>query len=176
MLYERICKQGMKKTISVAVSLILFVFLLAGCDALGASSKEPQIGKKTSAIWFDFTIKSIERVTSYSGYEASADHELIVVKIYEKNTFFDPIEMGTFDFYLDSESLEEYVWPLSPFAESMMPDDFVLDVKESAEYDMVYEVPVGLEDLQLLYTEIDEEGIESDTYALDVPKGTGSKV
>lgn len=117
-----------------------------------------EIGELYSTAWFEFTVKSIERVDSYAGYSPADDMQLIDVVINEKNIFEDEIPMGTFDFYIDENADAADYWvPLEPRDDTMMPEEFYLAVGESAEYHMVFEVPAEYNDLNLVYVEIDED-------------------
>jgi hypothetical protein len=82
----------------------------------------------------------------------------IVVK--ETNIFDESIPMGTFDFWVDSDSFDEYLMPLAPLNDTMMPEEFELAVDDSVTYHIIYEVPVDLADLRIFYTEIADDGSE----------------
>ena len=127
-----------------------------------------EVGKVYSAKWFDFTIESIEKISSIEGYSPEDGNILIKAVVTEKGTFEEPGPMGTFDFYLDSETFEEYVWAMPPLNDSMMPEEFDLDTNEIVKYTLVFEVPDGLDDLQLMYTEVDERDSVYATFVIDV--------
>ncbi|MDR1159752.1 MAG: hypothetical protein LBK69_03900, partial [Syntrophomonadaceae bacterium] len=86
--------------------------------------------------------------------------------IKEKGTFEEPVFMGTFDFYMDSSSFEEYVYPIDPINDSMMPLEFMLAKDQTVEYHMIYEIPGSTTDLQLMYTELDENEQDGATFTV----------
>lgn len=127
-----------------------------------------QVGKAYSTQWFTFTVKSIEKVDSYAGYTPAAGNELYDVLITETGTFEEASPMGTFDFYMDEDSFEDYIFPMDPLDDTMMPTDFMLDTDETVEYHMVYEVPTGLTGLRLMYTEFDDQDNEGVTFTINI--------
>lgn len=157
----------MKKKPTIFIALIISImFLVCACSTTDVVNTVAQmlngnvkgeIGKTYSTQWFEFTVKSIEKVDSYAGYEPENGFELYVALLNEKNTFDEEIPMGTFDFYLDAESFEEYIYPIDPLDNTMMPLEFTLNQSDVAEYYMIYEIPSGTEGLMLCYTEIDED-------------------
>ena len=128
-----------------------------------------EVGIAYHTQWFAFRVESIDRVSVYAGYRASSGYELIDVVVTELNTYGQSITMGTFDFYLDSDTFLDYAWPLDPRDDTMMPENFDLPKGEEVTYHMVYEVPVGLTDLVVCYTEINDEGDYGDTFTIPVP-------
>ena len=165
---------------TIAVTMV-FVFASCGGDKPGIVDEikhtvaqaikgniKGEVGKVYGTQWFEFTIESIEEVGSYAGYEPDDGGILVDVVITEKGTFDEPSPMGTFDFYMDSDTFLEYIWPLDPFDGSMMPEEFDLAKDEVVTYHMVFEVPEGLSDLVLMYTEWDEEESEGATFTINV--------
>jgi hypothetical protein len=127
-----------------------------------------EVGKEYNTQWFSFTIKSIEHVDSYAGYTAEPGNELLVAVIAEKNTFSRSIPIGTYDWFVDSDTFSDYVYPLDPLDDTMMPDEMNLAVGQSVEYRCVYEVPVGLTDLRFMYVEVDESEQTHATFTIPV--------
>jgi len=126
-----------------------------------------EVGKTYSTQWFSFTIKSIETVSEYAGHTAPDGMKLIDVVVEETNIFDSPIPMGTFDYYVDEASLIDYIYPISPLDETMMPDEFELAVDETVEFHMIFEVPADINNYQLLYTEVDEYSEEGATFTIN---------
>lgn len=171
-----------KQTILIAALILTFVLSLTGCntaaiqdgvnnamsamDDIISGDVSGEIGKTYSTQWFRFNIKSIEAVSEYAGYSPAEGNQLIDVVVTEKNIFDDKIIMGTLDFYVDEISFEEYVYPMAPLDDTMMPEEFYLAVNESVEYHMVFEVPADIKSLNLLYTEIDENDNEGATFTI----------
>jgi len=151
----------MKKRILLICVVLVFAFSLAACNELtsllGGGDVTGQVGKTYKTQWFNFTVKSIEIVDSYADYKPKEGNVLVDVVVKEVSTFSSPIPMGTFDFYFDHNSFAEYVWPMDPLNDTMMPEEFSLVKGETVEYHMVFELPKGYADLSLMYTEYDEQ-------------------
>ena len=128
-----------------------------------------EVGIAYHTQWFAFRIESAERMQNYKGYSAASGQELIDVVVTEWNTFGGALPMGTFDFYMDSDTFADYVWPLDALDGTMMPDSFTLNADEEVTYHVVYEVPAGLRDLVLCYTEINEDDEYGDTFTVQIP-------
>ena len=126
-----------------------------------------EINKTYSTQWFSFTVKSIETVSEYAGHTAPEGMKLISVLVEETNIFGSTIPMGTMDFYVDEVSLLDYIYPISPLDETMMPDEFDLAADETAEYYMIFEVPADISDYMLMYTEIDENNDIGATFTIN---------
>jgi predicted small secreted protein len=177
-------KKLAKAAVAVLISLNLVV--LAGCntvgdvvndvgqgvsDALGqliSGDVTGEVGKDYRTQWFSFKVDSITKVDEYTGITALPGNELIDVVITEKNIFDESIPMGTWDFYVDAPSFPEYIFPLDPVDDTMMPLDFELAPDESATYHMVFEVPVDTTDLVLVYVEIDETESIGATFTIKI--------
>jgi hypothetical protein len=127
-----------------------------------------ETGKTYATQWFEFTVQSINEVPEYAGYTPQSGYTLYDVLITETGAFEDPSPMGTFDFYMDAESFAEYVYPLDPLNDEMMPMEFELAKDETVEYHMVYEVPSDVTDLKLMYTEVDEQENEGVTFSIPI--------
>jgi hypothetical protein len=127
-----------------------------------------EIGKDYRTKWFSFNIASVEEVAAYAGYTPEEGYTLIDVIVSETNIFEDAIPLGTFDFYMDSDSFVDYIYPLDPLDDSMMPLEFELMPDESVEYHMVYEIPIERDGLVLMYTEFDEDDVEHATFTINL--------
>lgn len=145
-------------------------------DALDLSSTsgdvEGEVGKTYKTQWFAFCVESIEFVDEYAGYQPQEGYTLVDVVVKETNIFDESIPMGTFDFLLDSDSFVEYMTPMAPLNDTMMPEEFELAVDDTVTYHMVYEVPADLADLYIFYTEIGDDGTEEgeigDTFSIRI--------
>ena len=141
---------------------------LAAITTSGGSIITASIGVPQSCKWFNFTVKSITAVDQYAGYTAPAGYQLYDVLITETGTYDEPSPMGTFDFYMDNINFPDYIFPLDPWDDSMMPAEFDLYPGETVEYHMIYEIPSNVTQLDLMYTEIDVLDIEGDTFVYKV--------
>jgi len=117
-----------------------------------------ETGKTYKTEWFEFTIHSIEKVGSYAGRTAQEGQQLYKVLIIETSTSEETIPVGTFDFYMDDPTFEEYVWAVAPLDGTMMPEEFNLEPGETVQYVMLFEVPVDTTELALVYTEYFDNG------------------
>jgi hypothetical protein len=126
-----------------------------------------EVGKSYGTQWFKFTIISIDEVSEYAGYAPEDGNTLYDVLITETGTFEEASPMGTFDFYMDAPSFAEYIFPIDPISDEMMPLEFYLGPKETVEYHMVYEIPEDTVGLRIMYTEFDVEDNEGVTF--DIP-------
>ncbi|MDR1616602.1 MAG: hypothetical protein LBR98_06275 [Syntrophomonadaceae bacterium] len=126
------------------------------------------IGATYATQWFEFTVAYINLPSRYAGYTPADGKILVDVFMKEKGLFEEPVLMGTFDFYMDSSTFEEYVYPLDPIDDSMMPLEFYLAKDQTAEYHMIYEIPGDTSDLQLMYTELNAEEQEGATFTVSL--------
>jgi hypothetical protein len=171
-----------KLILSLTVAVILSASL-SGCGdkardvALNAAESVVQMlsGKVTGEIgatyatqWFRFTIESINETSEYAGYLAEEGYTLYDVLITETGTFEEASPMGTFDFYMDAPSFDDYVYPLDPISDEMMPLEFDLGPRETVEYHMVYEVPMDSVGLKIMFTEVDEDENEGVTFNIPI--------
>jgi hypothetical protein len=173
-----------KKKLTYVTMLLLLSLTLGACgDDNGSSLRSSlsstvqnflsgnvtgEVGKAYSTQWFNFAIRSIERVDEYAGYVPAEGNILLDAVVEELCTFNEPIPMGTFDFFVDADTFLDYVYPLSPLDETMMPENFDLAPKENAIYHMIYEIPANTVDLRLMYIEIDEEENEGTTFTINI--------
>ncbi|MDR3321364.1 MAG: DUF4352 domain-containing protein [Synergistaceae bacterium] len=127
-----------------------------------------EIGKRYSTKWFQFTVKSVEKKQEYAGYKADDENILVDVVVTERCTFDETTDMSKDDFYLDAESFPDYIYPVDPLDDSMMPLEFQLEPKEEREYHMLYEIPADTTGLKLVYIELDVEGNIGATFTINV--------
>jgi hypothetical protein len=65
--------------------------------------------------------------------------------------------MGTFDFHITADGLsEDDSIAYEAWVDSMMPDEFYLEVGETVEYDVVFGIPDEIMEIGFVYIEIDE--------------------
>jgi len=165
------------KSLASLLAMALVLIFLAGCGDI-ISFSDPAVrrretrratiadflsgdvtgetGETYQTRWFDFTIHSIDEVDSYAGHDAQEGYQLYKVQASLKNTSDDAIPMGTFDFYMDDPAFEEFIWPIAPLDDTMMPEQFDLELGEIVQYIMIFEVPAKTTELALVYTEFSE--------------------
>jgi len=119
-----------------------------------------QVGTTYSTRWFDFTVNSMQISSSYDGITAANGNNLAIVNVTITSTFDTPQPYGTFDWFVDDDSLPNFIWPLDPVSGSanMMPKEFTLDPGQSVTYDVVIEYPANLANPYFMYTEIGASG------------------
>jgi len=127
-----------------------------------------KIGETYKTKWFEFTIHSIDKVSSYAGHTAEEGHQFYKVLITEKNISDDSIPMGIFDFYMDAPTFNEYIWAIPPLDETMMPEAFDLESGETVQHIMIFDVPTGTTQMALTYTENFENGEDGATFTISV--------
>ena len=119
--------------------------------------------------WFDFTVNYVTVSYEYFDYEADTGWKFVVFNVSETNTFDEPIPMSNYDFELAAEGLaHEDTWPIEPLegAYSMMPEEFILDINESATYDVVFVIPDDIYDIDFIYVELDNSDITHETFTV----------
>lgn len=135
--------------------VVLFILVsISGCGLFNTKKTiNCEIGKTYSTMWFDFTVHSIDKVDSYAGYEPAAGYQLYDVLITVKNTFSTIIPTGTWDFFMDDPIFYDYIWPLDPLDNTMMPTDYDLLLDQSVQYHLVFEIPAGTTKLVFMFVE-----------------------
>jgi len=119
-----------------------------------------QVGTTYSTRWFDFTVNSMQISQTYDSITARSGNNLVIVNVTITSTFDTPQPYGTFDWFLDDDTLSNYIWPLDPVSGSnnMMPEKFDLDPGQSVTYDVVIEYPSNLANPFFMYAEINANG------------------
>jgi len=112
-----------------------------------------ETGETYQTKWFDFTIDSIDEIDSYAGHTAEEGNRLLKVQVAETSTWDETITLGTFDFYMDDPSFEEFIWPITPKDSTMMPEKFDLEPGATVQHVMIFDVPTNTTELALMYTE-----------------------
>jgi len=127
-------------------------------DETYSDTIEIEIGRVHSTWWFNFTIHSVDVVQEYAGHTAAPGHRLWKVEITQTGTFFDPILMGTFDWFMRDDSFRSDIFPHMGFLsrDEMMPEEFWLDRGQSETHIMLFEVPLDTRNLTLNFIEFAE--------------------
>lgn len=180
--------KGMKQRIValvVALSMV-FAFTLTGCsdvtdvveqvadDAATAAAQfiegnvTGEVGQEYETKWFKFTVDSMEVSSTYGDYTAADGNNLLIAHITETNNSGSSQPFGTFDWFIDESSLDDYIYPLDPLNDEMMPIDFRLADGETASYDVVIEYPASLASPFLMYIEADDQGQTYTTFKIPV--------
>ncbi len=126
------------------------------------------VGTEYATKWFTFTVDTMETAQSYGDYTAAEGNTLLVAHITETNTSGSSQPFGTFDWFVDDSSLPDYIFPLDPFTDEMMPASFNLSDGETASYDIVIEYATSLAEPYLMYIEVDEEGTTYTSFKIPI--------
>jgi hypothetical protein len=175
---------GMKKKSKLLVALMISLcmvatFALAGCNGgnngqqdQGQEQQEQQqqqqpqqlsgtvtgnIGVLYATKWFTFTVNSMSTNASFENYNAADGYTLVIANVTITNTFGATQPFGTFDWFVDDESLTRYIYPLDPLGSNMMPTQFDLNDGDTVTYNVVIEYPSDLADPYFMFVEVDEE-------------------
>lgn len=179
-------KSMKKRVISLLLSLAMVsTLMLSGCgvgeqvrqatdDAVSAVTNILQgenigeVGKEYATKWFKFTVESMTTTSSIPDYAATEGNILVVARITETNTSGSSQPFGTFDWFVDDDSLMDYIYPLDPLNDEMMPASFSLADGETATYDVVIEYPNNLANPFLMYIEADDQGETYSTFKIPI--------
>lgn len=175
-----------KRALALVVSLCMVsTFALTACnageqvqqaadDAINAVAQmlegevTGEVGKEYTTKWFTFTVDSMSTGTSYADYTAAEGNTLLIAHITETNVSGSSQPFGTFDWFVDDDTLAEYIYPLDPLNDEMMPASFTLEDGETASYDLVIEYPSDLPSPFLMYIEADDQGDTYNTFKLAI--------
>lgn len=127
-----------------------------------------RIGQEYSTRWFDFTINSMTTSESFEGYTAASGNTLLIANITITNTFGKTQPFGTYDWLLDDDSLADYISPMNPLSDTMMPESFDLPDGETVTYFVVFEYSSSLANPCLKYIELDENKTAYATFSIPV--------
>ena len=117
-----------------------------------------QVGVKYSTKWFDFTVNSLTTAQSYGSITAGNGNTLVIANLTITNTFGSTQPFGTFDWFVDDDTLAQYIFPLDPVSANMMPLNFDIKDAETVNYDVVIEIPANLPNPVFMYMEISSSG------------------
>lgn len=127
-----------------------------------------EAGVEYTTQWFTFEVESMSVANTYADYTAAEGNTLVIAHITETNISGASQPFGTFDWFVDDDSLTDYIYPLDPLNDAMMPTSFTLADGESASYDVVIEYPASLAAPYLMYIEADETGATYTTFKIPI--------
>ncbi|MDR2035470.1 MAG: hypothetical protein LBP91_02170 [Coriobacteriales bacterium] len=126
------------------------------------------VGTEYAAYWFNFTVNSLKTDSVYKDYAATKGNTLVIASITLTNTYGSPQQYGTFDWFVNDDSLSEALYPLNPFTSTMMPTDFTLYSQETVTFDVVIQYPANLANPTFTYAEINEKGETFSTFMIPI--------
>ena len=108
--------------------------------------------------WFTFIFNSMEVSQSYAGHNAADGNILAITNITITNTFTSPQPFGIFDWNVDADGIKDYIIPMDPLNDKMMPENYTLEVGETVTYYLATEIPNDLKNPVYLYKEVNSSG------------------
>lgn len=127
-----------------------------------------EVGTEYTTKWFTFSVDSMTTGLTYEDYTAADGNKLLIAHITETNISGEKQPFGTFDWFVDDDTLIDYLYPLDPLNDKMMPASFELADGETASYDVVIEYPSTLTQPYLMYIEADETGQTYTTFKIPI--------
>jgi len=127
-----------------------------------------QVGTLYATKWFTFTVNSLTTAASYDSITAASGNTLAIANVTITNTFGSPQPFGTFDWFVDDDSLTAYIWPDAPVNANMMPESYTLNDGDTVTYDVVIEMPANLASPFFMYKEVDENSNVSATFRIPI--------
>ena len=127
-----------------------------------------EIGKEYQSKWFTFSVDALTKTDSIPELSAGEGNSLVVATVTITNTSGSEQLFGTFDWLVDDDSLAEYIYPVDPLNDKMMPAEFALKDGETATYDVVVEFPADLANPFFMYIEADENGQTYSTFKIPI--------
>lgn len=174
------------KRLTPILATLIILLALTGCKSSFISFQDPaikqsdsipkyiaegeakEVGQTYQTRWFDFTVQSLKKVNSYAKYKPQEGCKLYKAELLLKGTWTAAVEMTLADFYMDDPSFEDFIRPLAPLDETMMPEAYSLNPGQIAAYTLLFEVPETVTALTLNYTEFLENGAIGKTFSMAV--------
>lgn len=129
-----------------------------------------QIGETTANSFFEWTVKSVRvEKNDLGGYPPSEGTIYLIADILVTNIFTRPVPVGSYDYIIvwgDGDG--EYDYAYQQFYDEMFPDDITLEVGESVQGEVVFEVPITAETASIIYEEIYDDDFVGNTYCVNV--------
>ncbi len=130
---------------------------------------EGRMGNIMRTYFFDYTVNSAFVCSEYEGYTPADGNELLVVDMTVKNTFHESLSMFDTDFQAQwNDSAEDaYSYPVENgenISDKVLPGEYTLNVDESRNGYLVFEVPAGHKDFSVSYMEFFDDNSTGDTF------------
>ena len=123
---------------------------------------EGEVGETMSTAWFDFNVTSATLYSEYNGNTPSEGYQFLVLEMWLKNTFNESVPMYWYDFPVDWDDPDAWVYPVSmtvdgkEFTEE--EEEYSLRRAGSSNLVMVYEVAEGYDEFYVYFGEEYEDG------------------
>lgn len=115
---------------------------------------EGSISDTLSTYWFKFSIDSIESVSTYGGYDATAGYKFVVVNVRVENTSSGSLPMYIDDFYLYDYNRDVDYIAYEAWTPVMMAEQVDIPEGETEVLILVYQVEDYVTDIELNFIEI----------------------
>lgn len=167
-----------------ALLAILMLLSLTACGDVGGmldevlkghpvdGYAEGTIGDTMHTAFFDYTINNAYTCGEYAGNHPYRGYQFLVVDITIKNTFGDTVPMFDTDFTVEwGEGENDYDYPLSHYNEALMsseelPLEYKMADGETRTGLLIYEVPLGMQDLSISFLEQFEDDTTGDRFSV----------
>jgi hypothetical protein len=173
----------MKKRVGILLLIMAMLISITGCAAvrqiLIGGVEEGKLNTVYKTEWFNFEVKSVTVSNEYADYQTDEGYKFVIFRIWEKCTFDETIPMFPEDFLLEGEGLtQDDTYPYSaddfdgyaecmPYQFTLYPQSESTEVmKNEAEYDVVYTIPIDINEVTLVFTEISDEEKEGATFRI----------
>ncbi len=174
-----------KRTVSLCLALLLFVFLLCGCD-FNNTGNENSSGTTSGPQYYYFQMYddvqtpkmtfSITNVTLKSAYDGAsptralfADMTIEIANNTDKDVTVSVIEFAV----IWGKGEKDFAYPSERVIgkTGVFPEKLKLKQGETGEYHLIFDLPAGLETVNLIYGE-DLTGLtQKDAYYVGIPIG-----
>lgn len=128
------------------------------------------LGDTLYCAWFGFSVDKAEKKQSYLGYEAKAGNTLVVTTITVENTFDEAIAMFYDDFVIYWNNGEDkddgYAYPLEPYADELMSEEYQLGKGKSSTGILVFEVPEETSQYCISFLEVYEDDFTGNLFEI----------
>ncbi len=167
-----------KKLILFVCTVLVFLFVLTGCSQQNVQQEVQtqtftyEQNENVTTMFFDLTVNSAQKVQSYEDFILQDEnYELVLINITIKNNFASDIIMADSDFTIQyGEQQSDISYAFDALNEKMMPLQQTLSPSQQQEYELLFPVIKGEENIKLCYTDIyiDDEGQETtgDAYCI----------
>jgi len=119
-----------------------------------------QLGVKYEIWWGAFSVNSMHVIPAYESHKPASGNTLVMFNVTIYNTDNSPHPIGTYDWFIMDETLDEVIFPIDPLEDNtfMMPSSVMLDPGLSVSHDVIIEFPENLKDPQIMFFDADYEG------------------
>jgi len=119
-----------------------------------------QLGVKYEIWWGEFSVNSMHVIPAYESHKPASGNTLVMFNVTMYNTDNSPHPIGTFDWFIMDETLDEVIFPIDPLKDNtfMMPSSVMLDPGLSVSHDVIIEFPENLKNPQIMFFDADYEG------------------